>query len=427
MPFTEIENKQVFTEIKDFTVSSLKDMFDDGDIITNPDYQRDYVYDDKRASKLVESMLMGIPLPTVYFSEEDDGSYSVIDGQQRLTSIQRYLKNDFSLCSLLELSDLNGQYYKDLGKQLQKRLKSTTIRTIVLLKQSQELKYEIFARLNQGSVSLKPQELRNCIYRGPFNTLLDDLAQNKLLEILFHDKNLRKSYQERILRFFALRDFNSYKSSINKTMNSYMHVHRYDSEEDLQKLKKNFNSTIDIIKQVLGADAFFAYERESNKLLEKFSGSVYDSIIIPFSYFESRDLIYHADEIRKAINNLKQNDSQYREDTYASTGSKKRVRSRIMAVTDILHKIIGSYSSEKESRTFSDEVKRSLFKPGYICSYCGNEILSIDDAEVDHIIPFSKGGKTDISNAQLLHRHCNREKNDSLDDALDNFEDESSD
>lgn len=67
---------------------------------------------------------------------------------------------------------------------------------------------------------------------------------------------------------------------------------------------------------------------------------------------------------------------------------------------------------------FSDSVRKELFHPGYICSYCGNEILSIDDTEVDHIIPFSQGGKTDISNAQLLHRHCNREKSDSIEDEV---------
>ena len=61
-------------------------------------------------------------------------------------------------------------------------------------------------------------------------------------------------------------------------------------------------------------------------------------------------------------------------------------------------------------------IKKALFRPGYICSYCGNEILSIEDSEVDHIIPFSLGGKTVLENAQLLHRHCNREKSDSLDE-----------
>ena len=415
---TALAEKQVFTEIKDYTLSTLKEMLDDGDIIINPNYQRDYVYDDKKASKLIESMLMGIPLPTVYFCQEEDGRYSVIDGQQRLTSISRFLKNDFALRCLQELSDLNGLKFQDLENPLKPKLKNTSIRSIVILKQSQDLKYEIFARLNQGAVALNYQELRNCIYRGPFNALLNELSENKHLKSLFHDDNQRKSYQERILRFFAIRNYNEYKSSLNQTMNDYMSSHRNDTDDVIKSQRKLFNGVIDTVKQVLGEEAFFSYERiDEGKLIEKFSGSVYDSIVVPFSHFEARDLVLHADEIRSAIDNLKRNDDQYREDTYAGTGSKKRVLGRIMAVYNILHKITGSYSSDEESRFFSKETKEKLFYPGYVCSFCKNEILSIDDAEVDHIVPYSKGGKTELSNAQLLHRHCNRTKSNSM--ALD--------
>ena len=199
-----IDDRNVFTDSKDFTLSNLREMFDEGDIVTNPDYQRDYVYDNKKASKLIESILMGIPIPTVYLCQEDDETFSVIDGQQRITSFVHYLENEFPLTALTELPELNGKRYKDLEKPIQKRLKSASLRAIIILKESQELKYEIFARLNQGSVSLRPQELRNCIFRGTFNNMLEELSGNKYLETLFHDKNNRKSYQERILRFFAL-------------------------------------------------------------------------------------------------------------------------------------------------------------------------------------------------------------------------------
>ena len=130
----------------------------------------------------------------------------------------------------------------------------------------------------------------------------------------------------------------------------------------------------------------------------------------------------HADEIRKSIEDLKISNAQYREDTYVATGSRKRVIGRIMTVYNLLTKITGSYGNDDGNRVFSDRIKEELFYPGYICPWCNNEILSIDDAEVDHITAFSRGGKTDISNAQLLHRHCNREKSDALDG--EDFEDE---
>ena len=154
-------DKKVFTDKTNFPLSTLREMVDEGDIVPNPDYQRDYVYNDKQASKLVESVLLGIPIPTIYLCQEEDNTYSVIDGQQRITSLVKYLKNEFALSGLKELNELNGKFFKDLPKDIQKKLKASSLSTISLLNESSYLKYEIFARLNQGAVKLNPQELRN--------------------------------------------------------------------------------------------------------------------------------------------------------------------------------------------------------------------------------------------------------------------------
>lgn len=403
--------KRVFTEKKDFPLSLIREMFDEGDIIPQPDYQRDYVMDEKTASRLVESVLMNIPIPTVYLCEERDGTFSIIDGQQRMTSFVRYLKNEFSLKGLEELSELNGKKFADLEKSLQRTLKSCTLNSIILTKESQELKYEIFARLNQGSIRLKPQELRNCIYRGSLNNLLEDLAKdNKYLKILFIDENKRKNYQEYILRFFALRNFNEYSSSMNKTMNSFMMKYQNVDDSLINELRDLFNKTIDIIKQVFGSTAFCAYDRKKGKYMNKFSGSVYDSVMVACSMFNTHDLMAHADEIRERIQDIKKNNLEYQDYTYASTGSKNRVIGRIMLVYNAISKIVDKYSYISVPRTFSKDIKEQLWHDDCVCSYCGQKILSKDDAEVDHIKPFSKGGETVIENAQLLHRHCNREK-----------------
>ena len=203
-----------------------------------------------------------------------------------------------------------------------------------------------------------------------------------------------------------------------------MAFHQNDDAGTISKQKQLFNGTIDIIKQVLGNDAFFGYDRDKGILISKFSGSIFDSIVIPFSMFNKHDIMQHADTIRNEITNLKKNNEEYKDYTYASTGSKKRVIGRIMLVMNILKKYLDS-SIDGEQRAFTEDDKKALFKPGYICSYCGNEILSIDDAEVDHITPFSLGGKTVLENAQLLHRHCNREKSDSIDEEWEDEEDNS--
>lgn len=408
----EEKMKRVFTDKKDFPLSLIKEMFDDGDIIPQPDYQRDYVMEVKLASRLIESVLLNIPIPTVYLCEELDGRFSIIDGQQRMTSFVKYLKNEFALKGLEELSELNGKKFSELEKTLQRTLKSCTLNSIILTKESQELKYEIFARLNQGSIRLKPQELRNCIYRGTLNNMIEEIAKNnRYLNDLFLENNKRKNYQEYILRFFALRNFNDYSSSMTKTMNNFMIKHQNADEQEIKEFKELYNRTIDIIKQVFGSTAFCAYDRQKNQFMNKFSGSIYDSITIACSMFSPHDLMAHADEIRNQVNEIKKNNLTYQDYTYAATGSKNRVIGRIMMIYQLIENIIGNTNSSQ--RLYSKSTKEELWYEGYVCPYCNQQILSIDDAEVDHIIPYSKGGNTVIENAQLLHRHCNREKNNS--------------
>jgi len=185
MKTDELDQLVVHTETKDITLSQLREMVDANDIIVNPEYQRNYVYDDKRASLLVESILIGIPIPIIYLCEEDDGIYSVIDGQQRIMSFTRYLKNDFSLCGLTTLSALNGLFFRDLDKPMQRRLRAKSLKAICLDRDSQELKYEIFSRLNLGAVKLKDQEVRNCIFRGSFNSMLRRIADTDETRKLF--------------------------------------------------------------------------------------------------------------------------------------------------------------------------------------------------------------------------------------------------
>lgn len=410
------------------SLQELKNLVDANDIITDPDYQRKYVYDDKRASCLVESILIGIPIPVIYFAEEDESVYSVIDGQQRITSFVRYLKNEFPLTGLKKLYNLNGLYFKELDKTTQRRLNMQALSIVCIEKGSEELKYEIFSRLNLGAVKLRDQEVRNCIYRGSFNDMLKEIAQtNANLPILFHDSNIRYSYEERILRFFAIRDM-QLKGTFKLMMNSYMEKHANDDEHLIKNAKNQYNSLIDLVKMVLGDGAFFSDPDERCK----FNGAVYDSIMVPFSLFSKKAIVKHSDEIRCAIYKLKKENKDYQDWIYAGTNASKRIYSRVNAVMDILNSIVASEGDESvRKRFFNPDVKSRLFYPGYVCKYCGNQILSIDDCEVDHIIPFDMGGPTNIENAQLLHKWCNKSKGNRIaeqtcfeDDSQENGEDD---
>ena len=400
----------VHTEQRDYTLYQLKEDVDAADIITNPDYQRNYVYDDKKASSLVESILIGIPIPVIYLCEEDDGCLTVIDGQQRIVSFVRFLKNEFPLVGLTKVPSINGLYYRDLDKNIQRTLRQKSLKAIIINKDSQDLKYDIFSRLNLGAVKLKDQEVRNCIYRGSFNNMLKEIAaNNKTLKVLFHDENKRSAYEERVLRFFALRDYLNLRGTFKKTMNSYMEKHQEDDDISIKYCRDQYNSLIDTIKCVMGEDAFFSLDGDKRK---KFNGAVYDSIIIPFSYFNKRSLFAHADEIRTAINNIKLTNKEYQNNTYVGTNAGPRVRGRIQIIMNLLDRITKDDVELDKKRTFDFDIKAQLYYEGCKCAYCGNAILSIEDCEVDHIIPYDKGGKTSVENAQLLHRHCNRSKQD---------------
>lgn len=405
-----LELVTVHTEQRDLTLAQLKEDVDAAEIITNPDYQRKYVYDDKRASSLVESILIGIPIPIIYLCEEIDGRFTVIDGQQRIVSFVRYLKNEYPLVGLTKCPQLNGLLFKDLDRTVQRSLRQKSLKAIIINKDSQDLKYEIFSRLNLGAVKLKDQEVRNCIYRGSFNNMLKEIAENnKTLKTLFHDDNKRSSYEERILRFFALRDYLNLRGTFKKTMNSFMELHAEDDETSIKKMRDQYNGLIDIIKQIMGEDAFFSLDSGKRK---KFNGAIYDSIIIPFSYYSKRSLIQHADEIREGINNIKRFDKEYQNNTYVGTNAGPRVRGRIQVIINLINDALAEDPQLDSKRLFDASIKEQLFYPGCKCKMCNNTILSIDDCEVDHIIPYDQGGTTSIENAQLLHRHCNRSKSD---------------
>ena len=252
--------------------------------------------------------------------------------------------------------------------------------------------------------------------------MLKEIANtNTYLPVLFHDANTRYSYEERILRFFALRSM-ELKGTFKLMMNNYMETHANDNDEILKKYKSQYNALIELIKIVLGEDAFFSASDQR----KKFNGAVYDSIMIPFSLFPKKDIIKHADEIRTSIQKLKNENEEYKAWVYAGTNASTRIHSRVNAVMDILNKIILPNSSDIESkqRLFDPSLKSKLYYKGYVCKYCGNQILSVDDCEIDHIIPFDKGGPTALENAQLLHKWCNRSKGSKM-EVDSEFEDDS--
>ena len=407
--------KKLYFAIKEPSINELRSWKTKGKLLTNPDDQRDYVYTEEKASRLVESALMLIPLPTIYLCEEENNIYSVIDGQQRIMSFIKFVDGDFALKGLTSLTELNGKYYKDLDAELQTIIDDTTFRTILIAKESADSKYDIFERLNRGAVTLKEQELRNCVYRGPYNSMINDLANEKNVVTMFKAENKRMWYQEYILRFFALIDFMSYKPSMKTWLNKYMKLHQFEDEKSIAADREKFVKTLSIVKEVLGTDAFATVDYEKKIVINKFSATFYDSIMIAFSKFDRTKLINKADAIRLAIEDKKLHDDVYHDACYAATGSTDRVIRRILTIFNLVSSILGDDGTNKESRTFDPALKLPLAeRQNYICPLCNNKIVDIEQCEIDHILPYSLGGKTIFENAQLVHMICNRHKSNNV-------------
>ena len=408
--------KELHFTPKDMPISDFDRMELKGRIETNPEYQRDFVYSIEKSSRLIESALMKIPLPKIYLCEEKDGKLSVVDGQQRIRSFLNFIRNEYALKGMTVFPELEGKYYKDLETKLQDVIDETSIRTIIINEDSADAKYDIFERLNRGAVTLKEQELRNCVYRGSYNSMINEIATDKNVSIMFKAENKRMWYQEYILRFFALIDFMSYKPSMKTHLNKYMKAHQYDDEKNVQEDKDAFIKTLSIVKEVLGADAFSTVDYDKKVVLNKFSATFYDSIMVAFSRFDRTKLIAKADAIRAAINDKKLHDDVYHDACYAATGSTDRVVRRILTIFNLVSSILGDDGVEKEVRTFDSSLKLPLAeKQGYVCPLCQNKIVDIDECEIDHIIPYSLGGKTVFENAQLVHKICNRHKSNNVD------------
>lgn len=430
------QKRIVFTDQGDPEITSLHQKWKRGKLNIQPDFQRGFVWDIVKASRLVESILLDIPLPVIYLSQEKDGIEYVIDGQQRLTSFFSFIDGnlpdpqlpygiDFKLKNLNVFDELNGKHFADLPEAFQDKILYSKIRTITFRKESeQDLKFEIFERLNTGSVSLNDQELRNCIYRGKYNDLLWELSEDKIFRDLLGIKKPERRMRdvELVLRFAAFyhSTYINYKPPIKKFLNNDMERYRIISDKDALELRNAFKNTTTLIKYILGEHAFKRFYSGNHSHpngeweKKKFNASLYDILMDSFARRDKNLTMRNLDSIREALIDLMTSDQQFIDSIELSTSSTQAIHMRFTKWQNILDSIYGS--SKTEPRCFSSKIKEALFKSNTTCEICNQRILNIDDATVDHIEQYWTGGKTIPENARLTHRYCNnaRSRNEEL-------------
>lgn len=422
--------RSVFFSQGDPEIISLYNKWKDGDLNIQPEFQRGFVWDIIKASRLIESILLDIPLPMIYLSQEDDNVEYVIDGQQRLTTFFSFIDGnlpdptpkhakDFHLSSLKVFTELNGKKYKDLPTDYQKKIKNYNVRTITFRKESEpDLKFEVFERLNTGSVSLNDQELRNCIYRGPYNDLLIKMSQEHTFKELMGIKKPERRMKdvEYVLRFAAFyhSSYLNYKPPMRKFLNNEMEKYRNISENDAADLITVFKNTISILKSLLGTHAFNRYYIKDQKPKTsgwqegKFNASLYDILMDSFSRRDRNRTMENLDSIREALIHLMTSDRQFIASIELSTSSTQAIHTRFTKWINALDSI---YSvGEKEPRCFSIRLKKELYSNNPYCAICNQRISEVDDAAIDHIYQYWMGGKTIPENARLTHRYCNNHR-----------------
>ena len=425
LDFKDLSNQKIYTEPKQWTISVLFDKFKKGNINLQPDFQRHFVWDKKKASALIESILLKFPLPIIYLSEEENGKLTVIDGQQRLTSIFAFLDNkfpsggDFKLTSLKVLTDLNKKTYADLSDTDQTKIDDYTISTIVISNTSgQDIKFDMFERLNSGSVGLNDMELRNCIYRGTYMDTLKEFAKKPLFRELvgLRDEEPRMKDVELVLRFLAFSHTNymDYSAPMKKFLNDDCERFKtYDTKQHKED-EERFDNALYLIKTIYDKQAFkrFLIDLKTNEAKwddksYNINTSLYDIYMWFFSRQDKNLVTRNADVIREATMDLMVSDLEFEDAITRATSGNKQVVTRFDKFRLKMEEILSRDPNQKQDRCFTYKFKEELFNKDNTCSICGNKIRSVEDAAVDHIEQFWMGGTTTPENARLTHRHCN--------------------
>ena len=321
------EDRGVTQERNDFLLPQILDFVHQKKWLNlQPEYQRRQVWDRKKQSQFIESLLMNLPVPPVFLFEPEYSRYEVMDGQQRLSAIVAFYSNRFRLAGLEYWPELNGSQYSDLPPLIQRGLDRRRMSAVILQSTNRgeaddDLRRIVFERLNTGGQKLNAQELRNCIYSSEFAKLLVELAGyeifNDLLEMPRYDDNIvrgqisqtlaenglfkRMVDCELVLRFFAFRKKANIKGSVKSILDKCMVANLTTSGKALDVMADEFRSRIDLANDLFGVSSFKL--KELGKTQVKVSPPFYDAIIIACDrqYSNRDDLIENKKKLKAEL------------------------------------------------------------------------------------------------------------------------------
>lgn len=351
----EIENSSKLKRTLDIKKYDrmIKDIIlsvEDESIILTPEYQRNYLWDNKKSSKLIESILLNIPIPVIYAAEEQDGKWNIVDGLQRLNTLKRFYDDEFRLTGLEVLSELNGKKYSNLPDNLKSKIDRGDLSIILLLDSSSpDIQYDIFMRLNTGAVQLNEQELRNCLYRGNLNDLVkNEMIYNDDFKTLFNLNILHKRMidVEIILRYLAFSEnyneklnvIENYDGRIKNIVNNFMIKYQNTDNDTLDRFKNKFYDNIKKCNEIF-KDKAFKKVNSLGRFETRINRPLYETIMICFEKYSMEQLINNKDKILYETECLLKN-ADFNDLISTATGNTTKTNKRIQMYSELLKGIM---------------------------------------------------------------------------------------
>ncbi|WP_220133016.1 DUF262 domain-containing protein [Streptomyces ipomoeae] len=251
------QSKRIDFYITEYSVEILAQKMRDGEYVV-PSYQREFTWEHERKSKFIESVLMGLPIPFVFFWEMPDGKLEVVDGSQRLRTLQEFLYGDLRLGELDQLSHVAGFKFSDLPESRQRKIRNRSIRGIVLNEHADDAaRLDMFERINTGSKIANTAEVRRGALAGPFLDLVIELSEDARLHRLAPMSSKQKKergYDELVTRFFAYGDgLAEYKDRPADFIFEYakkMNKVFADDETVARTYRKRFHDTMEFVDRI---------------------------------------------------------------------------------------------------------------------------------------------------------------------------------
>lgn len=270
------------------------------DELVKPELQRNYVWDRREASRFIDSLLLGLPVPSIFLAQTADEKLLIIDGFQRIMTVRDYLRGIFSgdekIFALSRTEKINarwrGKQFSELTETEQRRIKNTTIHAIIFAQQKEPASddtslFQVFERINTSGRTLTAQEIRNCVAQGRLNSLLFKLNNYPTWRALFGSPTPepRMRDMEYILRFFALTS-HEFKAgtperlSLRRYLDLFIKNNANISDKEAGSMEKRFCSAIDMAQALFGDYAFHNVSpTDSSRFVPKFNPTIFDSIM----------------------------------------------------------------------------------------------------------------------------------------------------